>query len=428
MSRTIGTRKIASLLIGAASAAVTVSGCFGSAHDGKDSETHFACVSNADCGPRGTEFECLRGICLRRQTSRTQVARSEAGVQILTAPEAGSDARAATVPPILVPHDAGAEASVPAASAEGGRSIPDAGPSKGLLPPFTMDIRVTGLPGEALPPNLRVALVWYPDQFSAYVTGRDASVSCAPGHSEARWRTVIQPATMHDLGEGRFTLEVTEPPPTEAMIPPMNLVSFPLATGQVVAYEDGNANGTLDFATPHRASADEIVGTSAPETNHVVLEYGFVSTSVEYLTEDLYTQGVTMPMGFSKYVADNSSVFQLSPSVGLVTAPITIALRRTPTVRAEICTDLCRDDSLEGGRAPASGCPATPLGLPKIGSTLCLQTRSDQPPTSFVWRHVICTDCECRLEQCDYRPHENGVPTPDWPCGTVSSWSEYPEP
>jgi hypothetical protein len=231
---------------------------------------------------------------------------------------------------------------------------------------------------------------------------------------------------MHDLGAGRFSLDVTEPPPSEAFFP--RDTRYPndmYVGGEVAAYVDGNANGALDFATPDRPSPDQIVGVSERSLFLLVAESGSVGYAVFYSEEE--HQG--LPRGYSVNVGDNSSVSQVYMSKALITSPIPIALQAEPTVRAQICTDICKDDSFDQSPPPTVSCPATPVGLPKkIGSWSCRLQPTDPTLSEFVWRHVICNGCECRMETCVYYHHTNALPTPDWPCGAVASWTEYAEP
>jgi hypothetical protein len=119
----------------------------------------------------------------------------------------------------------------------------------------------------ALAAPVRLAVVWYPSWF-----GTAEGVPPVVGEVH-NW-------TFDGTFPVDFTVELRGPPPDAALVDlSKSGGSGKAAYGLIVAFEDGNGNGTLDLATSASASPDRIIGTSTadpslpPPDQHTYVAY-----------------------------------------------------------------------------------------------------------------------------------------------------------
>ncbi|HKP56344.1 MAG TPA: hypothetical protein VJV78_06480 [Polyangiales bacterium] len=253
----------------------------------------------------------------------------------------------------------------------------------------------------------------------------------------------------------KFTLELTEPPPPEALA--MSLMDFfePkfMASGELVVYRDGNSNGKLDMSTFAHASPDQLLAVSALSA----WTRGNADVFVEYIERPVVFDeqrarstnlGGTPGADEAALQRYAHSYDYLEPGYNLtrlVTDGYMLSYERLPDdteislvldedlpVQQKLCQQICR-------KPDDAGCPSSPEDFPPMEAGAWI---SGDDETALSWysggaaravdggyfcsidefgNHTIeyyrseCQGCVCEVVQCLYRREELG-PDVQLPC------------
>jgi hypothetical protein len=273
--------------------------------------------------------------------------------------------------------------------------------------------------------QLRLALLWATDE--PYGSGSGDMGHCDQPYTKMVERSEQQ-VDIDATFPSQFTLNLTAPPPPEALIPLEENGEPAYGTATLVAYVDGNGNGRLDTRTAGEPAADTVLGSTeayryADHQPSDIREIEFNYHLEPYTFENTYE----WPAGYSQ--------FQYRAAMGQsgvvpIDTPIHMELTAAPALQDMLCEHMCRVEM-------PFDCPANPSDLPELPAH-ATQFRSatsdavgwtwsdtgkdhhgvwhtcDSDGELFSWLHITCEDCSCRSAGCVYdRP---AVPAADWPC------------
>jgi hypothetical protein len=226
----------------------------------------------------------------------------------------------------------------------------------------------------------------------------------------------------------QFELDLTEPPPAEALNTIMGNSSLKYAYGSIVAYEDVNKNGTLDLVDPNAPNPIDRVLASPPYDSIVYLQGNAPSLGANGVDDN----GAKPTAGFSFYEVQPLGEWACSggpitdgvtpnpPCPGFlwkgIDTSITLTLSNDPTLSQFLC-----------GKDPRGGASTgspTPSNLSDFGGSL--PVRSDPNLACAAdgswFTYTKCTPTSastiCNLqEQCTSLSYALPSTKPaDWPC------------
>ena len=404
--------------LAAAATVALLEGCFGSPRTKTDSETHFACMVDAECRRFGKDSRCHEGFCRTRLPSSPEDrpdageplgissggARSGAGGN--TGSNAGGRDAATAEPPV---DDAGQTTTTGGRTGIKDESTGSAGgPSAGsgapldvpwdqpLASPVTFHGVVKLAPGFAVPSgSLRVSLVWRAPPGFAPVCETGGGMRQSP---------TVQSGDGTLTTPGRFSLTVDRSPPKAAF------VGAVAAEGAVVVFVDGNGNGVLDLATPDVISRDVIVGTSTPYDT--LQSLGSWPDSVNYritYSTKVLNGAPPIPEGYGAYrIHTNASEDPGESERWSITSDLSIVLGDSRRLQMLTCSFICftSDTSFV--------CPDGYAALPPGDRAECGPVGSESQ--DYTWFRESCDACTCRGASCRYSRDTTMEPAPGWPC------------
>jgi hypothetical protein len=286
--------------------------------------------------------------------------------------------------------------------------------------------------------SVRLALVWhdpdYEDPHRQCIEQSDENRSdtraLASTPMERRFflGTVQQAVDITPRFPSAFTLELTAPPPPEAIWEEED--GLQKAEGTLVVYRDGNGNGKLDPTTDSAASPDEVLsndlqhshGLSSEDSNASGQTWGY---EVWYLDRPRkYSDMLDLHSGFN--------VLEYQSYGARVATEIALELLPTAELQAQLCANECVLQTY-ANECPASAAdlPAAPAGATSgfaqsgrawvwengadgfgYQAQLCIVGRGGY---SYSWSRTIADGCsERQFAWCHYGPTPE--PAPDWPC------------
>jgi hypothetical protein len=291
-------------------------------------------------------------------------------------------------------------------------------------PPIaTMTGTLTLADGTEVPDaQIRMALFWNTEESSNH---SDSFIEGC-GYGEAFLTYATQDIALDSTFPNQFTLNITEPPPAEALLARVEGGERISAEAHIIVYADGNENGALDVRPEGGASPDQVLGTSYPPRESAAVEMQPQEIEVLYFAKDYDDEYITASAGFSLqfYPGAEGGTVQLMP----IDTPIDLTLTGASYLQDILCEQFCRS------RDFAFECPANPGDLPQrpegtpaiaagnTGGTAYTWTESDGEVTfhtacgggGYVWNRKTCRDCSCIDEGCRYE--EGSVAPEQWPC------------
>ncbi|HEX7481009.1 MAG TPA: hypothetical protein VF331_24615 [Polyangiales bacterium] len=206
--------------------------------------------------------------------------------------------------------------------------------------------------------DMRLSIVWHgaPGEVAT-----DAAASCnSASLVTLRGETALLswPLSSKVSFPEKFSAELTEPPPAQALRPHGDARS---SVGTLVVYRDVNTNGRLDFGDVGVASPDEILGSGDGDLPTLSTNDAH---SVEYLTKVAGIQplGFQLSAGYNLRIAHDDPVTRTTvESARPLDDSVEVQLTVGPNhyLQRFACADLCRvrDQTL---------CPADPAQLPDL--------------------------------------------------------------
>jgi|GEM_PF-4108993 len=153
------------------------------------------------------------------------------------------------------------------------------------------------------PPNgtLRVSVLWHDARFEEGRREREENAPACDDGELTGWRIetslLEQPVRVDTKFPSGFTVQLTEPPPADALYGYPDVRGVSVARGDLIVYDDRNDNGRLDPSTVDAMSPDLVYGSGkgslpwgvGPRTHYSIL----------YLTRDLAPEQGDGEAGFN---------------------------------------------------------------------------------------------------------------------------------
>lgn len=192
--------------------------------------------------------------------------------------------------------------------------------------------------------TLRVSVLWHDARFEEERSAREAdALECEDGELTG-WRVetslLEQPVRVDTKFPSGFTVQLTEPPPIDALYNYPDVPRVLVARGDLIVYDDRNDNGRLDPSTVDRMSPDLVYGSGKGS-----LPWGVgprVHYSILYLTRALKPDQGDGEAGFSIVTTEPDESGGRTVEVGrLSDAKLDLVLDPTPYVQQMACSAKC---------------------------------------------------------------------------------------
>jgi hypothetical protein len=194
--------------------------------------------------------------------------------------------------------------------------------------------------------TLRVSVLWHDARFEEKSRTSEADdIPCEDGELSG-WRIetslLEQPVRVDTKFPSGFTVQLTEPPPVDALYDYPDVRGVSVARGDLIVYDDRNDNGRLDPSTVDAKSPDLVYGSGKGS-----LPWGVgprVHYSILYLTRDLAPDEGDDQAGFSIVTTepDGKGGSGRTVEVGrLSDAKLELVLDPTHYVQQMACSVLC---------------------------------------------------------------------------------------
>lgn len=263
--------------------------------------------------------------------------------------------------------------------------------------------------------NVRIALVWYPQDGGAGGGSGGGAAECGDDQQDCalemkesadadkpQCRRIGAIATDIEVSTefpAQFSLDLTEPPPAE-MIGPLFDGNGPRgALGALVVYEDGNGNGSLDLRTVDIESPDMVVGASVTLLSDTGIAVLYLADGPIYSEkENQYTGTVGYNLLQIGDPHDEESGKKDPAPILSIDTEVRIELTATAELGLMGCDEYCVTTS--------STCPADAeidycVNLGEYGG--------------IYWTHSeVARECAIELSECVVAVE--GEPPADWPC------------
>jgi hypothetical protein len=194
--------------------------------------------------------------------------------------------------------------------------------------------------------TLRVSVLWHDARFEEGRRERDANALACEDGELTGWRLetslLEQPVRVDTKFPSGFTVQLTQPPPADALYGYPDVRGVFVARGDLIVYDDRNDNGRLDPSTVEAMSSDLVYGSGkgslpwgvGPRTHYSIL----------YLTRDLAPGQGDGEAGFSIVTTEPDGLGGSGRTVEvgrLSDAKLELVLDPTHYVQQMACSVMC---------------------------------------------------------------------------------------